>query len=611
MKTLDAFELKNGIDQTLNQLKQQSQNIKSLEKQINQIISLEGALKGEAGQAIKAFYTECHIPFLQFFQVAIEEYSAALKKIKTALHAFESNEKGYISQSFLEHELDQGLKNAQQAISEIVADTNSAIGKVSHIIDLQRVDESAFQASYQKAWMNISKTIGSLHAFDREQASALDETKSSIQTMKEYINTLGSMFTGPKIEITSYKKGSILKNEKDKKISSNLNELNKKIDNPVENPMMVMLKKLNEKERSNVDTVVRNENHRNIQKQVKANDPSLTPLQKEAVFAKKRIYGDIRVINDKLYNVKGIKKLKEFDIADEVVTDSSDIDFIGGRYTVYANKQIIRTYIANGKVIREEVDKIPESRSNGNAKRILDGEIISKAENIILEFSGIYDGYRAVTGKDPETGKKITGTDQALAAISIIPVMKLLKVGKYVFKIGQGKNVAKKVEKVDKPDNGTRRVSDKIIRDGSHLNKNGTLKPNIKYQSGEYNYKYKTDELGRLTDFNADDLKLTKRDNRLSHKSNTPGKEQGDHAGHLAADRFGGSPDLDNLVSQSSSVNLSKYKKLENQWAKAIKEGKDVSVNVKVNYEGNSLRPSGFDIEYEIDGRMRFTSIEN
>ncbi|WP_260445573.1 DNA/RNA non-specific endonuclease [Metabacillus elymi] len=152
---------------------------------------------------------------------------------------------------------------------------------------------------------------------------------------------------------------------------------------------------------------------------------------------------------------------------------------------------------------------------------------------------------------------------------------------------------------------------DDIIKDGSHIIKGGKLKPNIKYQAGEYDYLYKTDESGRLTEFNADDLKLTERDNRLPHKSNTPGKEPGDHAGHLAADRFGGSPDLDNLVSQSSSVNLSKYKKLENHWAKAIEEGKDVSVNVQVKYEENSLRPSSFDIEYEIDGRMRFTSIEN
>ncbi|GGJ41846.1 DNA/RNA non-specific endonuclease [Virgibacillus salexigens] len=171
--------------------------------------------------------------------------------------------------------------------------------------------------------------------------------------------------------------------------------------------------------------------------------------------------------------------------------------------------------------------------------------------------------------------------------------------------LDDGKDLAKGI------DNGTRQVSDDIIKDGSHLVKGGKLKPNVKYQAGEYNYQYKTDGLGRLTDFNADDLKLTKRNNRLSHKSNTPGKEPGDHAGHLAADRFGGSPDLDNLVSQSSGVNLSKYKKLENQWAKAIEEGKDVSVNVKVNYEGNSLRPSSFDIEYEIDGRMRFTSLEN
>ncbi len=203
-----------------------------------------------------------------------------------------------------------------------------------------------------------------------------------------------------------------------------------------------------------------------------------------------------------------------------------------------------------------------------------------------------------LTLADPEAslGKK------ALATTFIL--VKPAKVGEVVYDLS-------KARKVKTGGSGNRRVSDDIIRDGSHLGKDGTLKPNVKYQAGEYNYQYKTDELGRLTDFNADDLKLTKRDNRLSHKSNTPGKEPGDHAGHLAADRFGGSPDLDNIVSQSSSVNLSKYKKLENQWAKAIEEGKDVSVNVKVNYEGNSLRPSSFDIEYEIDGRMRFTSIGN
>ncbi|MGE6624999.1 T7SS effector LXG polymorphic toxin [Bacillus pumilus] len=450
MKTLDAFALINGIDQTLNTLKQQSQHISSIEKQIHQIISLDGALKGEAGQAIRSFYTECHIPFLQFFQVVIEEYSTALKSTKQALHALEPNQHGLISQSFIEHELDQGLKKAERTISEIVTDVNHAIARIGHIVHLPNVDESAFQQNYQKAWLETSRTIGLLHAFDREQTSALQETKSSLQTMKQFINTLSTMFTGPKIDITTYQKGSIFKDEKEEKISSNVGGLNDKIDNPKDNPMMIMLKKLREKERTDVETVVLDDTHKYINKQVTVNDPSLTTLQREAVNGKNKIHRDIRVINGKLYNVKGIKKLKEFDIADEVVTDSSDIDFIGGRYTVYANKQIIRTYITNGEVRIEEVDKIPESRSRGNAKRILDGEVVSTTENIILEYSGIYDGYRAVTGKDPETSQNISSTDQALSAASIIPMTKIVKVGKYVFRLDQGKNAVTRVEKTSK-----------------------------------------------------------------------------------------------------------------------------------------------------------------
>lgn len=450
MKTLDAFALINGIDQTLNALKQQSQQISSLEKQINHIISLDGALKGEAGQAIRAFYSECHIPFLQFFQAVIEEYSAALKNTKQALYALESNEHGFISQAFIEHDLDQGLKKAERTISEIVSEVNHAIGRVGHIVHLPNADESAFQQNYQKAWLETSRTIGLLHAFDREQTSALHETKSSLQTMTQYIDTLSTMFTGPKIDITSYQKGSIFKDEKEEKVSSTISGLKDKIDNPKDNPLMIMLKKLKEKQHANVETVVRNDTHKNISKQVTANDPSLTTLQREAVNGKNKIHRDIRVINGKLFNVKGIKKLKEFDIADEVVTDPSDIDFIGGRYTVYANKQIIRTYIANGKIRIEEVDKIPESRSRGNAKRILDGEVVSTTENIILEYSGIYDGYRAVTGKDPETSQNISRTDQALSAVSIIPMTKIVKVGKYVFRLDQGKNAVMRVEKTAK-----------------------------------------------------------------------------------------------------------------------------------------------------------------
>ncbi|NRR23880.1 DNA/RNA non-specific endonuclease [Brevibacillus sp. MS2.2] len=135
----------------------------------------------------------------------------------------------------------------------------------------------------------------------------------------------------------------------------------------------------------------------------------------------------------------------------------------------------------------------------------------------------------------------------------------------------------------------------------------------MQYKAGEHKYDYETDHLGRIESFKTDDLKLTARDERLPHESNTPGKEPGDHAGHLAGDRFGGSPDIDNLVSQSSKVNLSTYKKIENEWARALKENppKQVSVDVKVNYEGDSLRPSSFNVSYIIDGELKVFDLVN
>ena len=92
----------------------------------------------------------------------------------------------------------------------------------------------------------------------------------------------------------------------------------------------------------------------------------------------------------------------------------------------------------------------------------------------------------------------------------------------------------------------------------SYMKKDGTLKPNQKYTTGENGYTYKTDSNGNISSAHADELKLKTHNGRLNHKSNTPGKLSGDDAGHLFADQFGGSPDLDNLISQRSDLNRAK-----------------------------------------------------
>ncbi|MGG3925304.1 T7SS effector LXG polymorphic toxin [Metabacillus fastidiosus] len=140
------------------------------------------------------------------------------------------------------------------------------------------------------------------------------------------------------------------------------------------------------------------------------------------------------------------------------------------------------------------------------------------------------------------------------------------------------------------------------------------LKPNIKYKTGEYDYFYETDDLGRISKFETENLQLTKREDRLPHSRNTPGKVKGqDHAGHLVGDRFGGSPKIDNLVSQLSDVNLKQYKKIEDEWAAALKETppKKVTVDVKIIYSSNNMRPEKFKVRYTIDGISESVDIKN
>lgn len=78
----------------------------------------------------------------------------------------------------------------------------------------------------------------------------------------------------------------------------------------------------------------------------------------------------------------------------------------------------------------------------------------------------------------------------------------------------------------------------------------------------------------------------------------------------MEIDFFGGA-DLDNLVSQLSNVNLSKYKVIENEWARAIEAGKKVKVEVDIKYTDNDLRPSSFEIKYSVDGEIIITNITN
>lgn len=137
------------------------------------------------------------------------------------------------------------------------------------------------------------------------------------------------------------------------------------------------------------------------------------------------------------------------------------------------------------------------------------------------------------------------------------------------------------------------------------------MKPDIWYQTGDFDYLYHTNKKGWIDEVNVDKLQLNL-DERHSHYANPPGKLPDDEAGHLIADIFGGSRDADNIVAMSHNINSSQYKILENQWRQAVEAGKDVSINIKIDY-GNSTtgRPTAFDVDTVIDGELKKYHFDN
>ena len=99
-------------------------------------------------------------------------------------------------------------------------------------------------------------------------------------------------------------------------------------------------------------------------------------------------------------------------------------------------------------------------------------------------------------------------------------------------------------------------------------------------------------------------------DEELEEDDIIPGKPYDDR-GHLIADRFNGSGELENLVPMEGKLNKGDYAKLEDTLAEAVKDGADVRMKVEPVYSGYSNRPDEFRVSYTIDGDKEVVVVKN
>ena len=194
MKVLDVDELHAGLIRNINRMNWLEKEITAIQKAVEELTAMEDALKGEGGQAIRDFYTSCHLPFLQYFLTFKEEFSTVLQQAQQALSLLEPMDEGHIVEEFLETKVEEGLAASADITTALTDEANAIMDEVADIVSLPKLDDTLVHESIADAKIKRDDTIEALHTFDSTQTAQLVPIETSIQSMKDWVKDVEGLF---------------------------------------------------------------------------------------------------------------------------------------------------------------------------------------------------------------------------------------------------------------------------------------------------------------------------------------------------------------------------------------------------------------------------------
>lgn len=209
LKEFAVKEIHKGTETSKIDLDALSEQLSNLQQKVRNLYSLEEALKGETGKAIRSFYNEIHTPFITFLLQSMENYKDRLDKMKSDVQSFEPNHQGYISEGFLNDELHPGLDQAKTKVASVSENINSVLSGVSDITYVTKISYSDFGISIEDGKRQIDDVIKDLSELDSKHASKLQETQSDLDKMKKYLSEMTTGLSSGSISITDFDTASL------------------------------------------------------------------------------------------------------------------------------------------------------------------------------------------------------------------------------------------------------------------------------------------------------------------------------------------------------------------------------------------------------------------
>ncbi|MBA4538804.1 LXG domain-containing protein [Bacillus aquiflavi] len=195
MKVLDVQAFHEGINKSLERIQFLDEQLKQVQRGVEGIAtSLNESLKGRTGYSIIMLFKEYHLPFVLFLTQFIVNYKQSLTAIQHALHEFEPAQNGFISESFLENDVEQGLRNLEITTTELIDEINGALDAISDIVHLPQIQNEELLFNMTLAKNQYKETIQQLYAFDQQQASSLEPLEKDIESMERFLSDLEGKF---------------------------------------------------------------------------------------------------------------------------------------------------------------------------------------------------------------------------------------------------------------------------------------------------------------------------------------------------------------------------------------------------------------------------------
>ena len=147
MKVLDVTLFREGMQRNVETLMRLEEEMQMIRAATEELISLQESLKGEGGDAIRAFYRDCHLPLLQYFVLFKSQFESILQQMDSALNALEPAADGHIRESFLESEIEAGLSEIATLTGSLTDEANAIMDEVADIVGLPKLDDTLVHES--------------------------------------------------------------------------------------------------------------------------------------------------------------------------------------------------------------------------------------------------------------------------------------------------------------------------------------------------------------------------------------------------------------------------------------------------------------------------------